>query len=96
MQRFVLVTRLSGMEGSFLWRSRRHLHGESSTSEPHVPLFKRDLIAHFAQILLVRKRNLLSVLHTRYMSQDHLNLAFDAVLGVRVIKCTSLLTVIKE
>ena len=33
MQRFVLVTRLSGMVGSFLWRSRRHLHGESSTLE---------------------------------------------------------------
>ena len=45
MQQFVLVTRLSGMVGSFLWRSRRHLHGESSTLEPHVPLFKRDLIA---------------------------------------------------
>jgi len=53
-------------------------------------------LLHFAQILLVRKRNLLLVLHTRYMSQDHLNLAFDAVLGVRVIKCTSLLTVIEE
>jgi len=33
MQQFVLVTRLSGMVGSFLWRSRRHLHGESSTLE---------------------------------------------------------------
>lgn len=58
MQQSVLVTRLSGMEGSFLWRSQRHLHGESSALGVHTPLFERDLIASpFTDFTIQKKRN---------------------------------------
>jgi hypothetical protein len=47
MLQSVLVMRLSGMEGSFLWRSQRLLHGKPSKLEHFTPLFKRDPDASF-------------------------------------------------
>lgn len=90
---FVLVTRLSGMEGSFLWRSQRHLHGESPTLELRTSWRQWNgritLVASVCTDFTVQKKVTnyrYAILGTcRKFTQVHANLAFDAVLGVRVI-----------